>query len=103
MKAQDFIEQFINEDFQNYRDHLFAQLEKNGFKLYRFLPVHQILRSKNKAKNNLLHKKQFGMDSLLNKYNFHNKPSFFNDPYDCVFDISANVFFSKMLGQFTDI
>lgn len=103
MKAQDFIKDFLNKDFQDYKDHIFSQLEKNDFKLYRYIPVHQLLKSNKKTKGNLLHKKQFGIDSLLKKYIFHNKPSFFNDPYDCVFGISANAFFREMLGQFTEI
>lgn len=61
------------------------------------------MRGKRKVKNNLLHKKQFGVDSFLNKYIFHNKPRFFNDPYDCVFGISTNTFFRELLGQFTEI
>ncbi|MBN2605125.1 MAG: DUF2971 domain-containing protein [Bacilli bacterium] len=52
---------------------------------------------------NLLHKKQFGIDSLLNRYIFHNKPSYFNDPYDCVFGMSTNAFFRELLGQFTEV
>lgn len=103
MKAQDFIGDFYNNDFQNYKEQLFSKLENNNFKLYRYIPVHQLFKSKNKTKNNLLHKKQFGVDSLLKKYIFHNKPSFFNDPYDCVFGISTNSFFRELLGQFTEI
>lgn len=78
-------------------------LKKNDFKLYRYIPVHQFLNGRGKVKKNLLHKKQFGIESLLNKYIFHNKPSFFNDPYDCVFGISTNNFFRELLGQFTEI
>jgi len=103
IKSQDFIEDFYNQDFQNYKDQLFSQLMKNDFKLYRYVPVHRFLCGNNKIKKNLLHKEQFGIDSLLNKYIFHNKPSFFNDPYDCVFGISTNAFFRELLGQFTEI
>jgi hypothetical protein len=71
--------------------------------LYRYIPVNQFLNDRCKVKKNLLHKKQFGIESLLNKYIFHNKPSFFNDPYDCVFGISTNNFFRELLGQFTEI
>jgi len=71
--------------------------------LYRYVPVHQFLSGKSKIRQNLLHKKQFGIDSLLNKYIYHNKPSFFNDPYDCVFGMSTNAFFREILGQFTEI
>lgn len=78
-------------------------LKKNDFKLYRYIPVHQFLNGRGKVKKNLLHKKQFGIESILNKYIFHNKPSFFNDPYDCVFGISTNSFFRELLGQFTEI
>lgn len=78
-------------------------LKKNDFKLYRYIPVQQFLNGRGKVKKNLLHKKQFGIESLLNKYIFHNKPSFFNDPYDCVFGISTNSFFRELLGQFTEI
>lgn len=78
-------------------------LKKNDFKLYRYIPVHQFLNDRCKVKKNLLHKKQFGIESLLNKYIFHNKPSFFNDTYDCVFGISTNNFFRELLGQFTEI
>lgn len=71
--------------------------------MYRYVPVHQFLSGKSKIRQNLLHKKQFGIDSLLNKYIYHNKPSYFNDPYDCVFGMSTNAFFREILGQFTDI
>lgn len=101
MKAQDFIEDFYNKDFKNYKEKLVSLLEKNSYKLYRYIPIYQFL--KTNKKTNLLHKKQFGFDSLLNKYIFHNKPSFFNDPYDCVFGISSNAYFRELLGQFTEI
>ena len=71
--------------------------------MYRYIPVHLFLSGKNTNKKNLLHKKQFGIDSLLNGYIFHNKPSYFNDPYDCVFGMSTNSFFRELLGQFTEI
>lgn len=71
--------------------------------MYRYVPVHQFLSGKSKIRQNLLHKKQFGIDSLLNKYIYHNKPSYFNDPYDCVFGMSTNAFFREVLGQFTEI
>lgn len=71
--------------------------------MYRYVPVHQFLSGKSKIRQNLLHKKQFEIDSLLNKYIYHNKPSYFNDPYDCVFGMSTNAFFREILGQFTDI
>jgi hypothetical protein len=103
IKSQDFIEDFYNQDFQNYKDQLFSQLKKNDFKLYRYVPVHQFLCGNNEIKQNLLSNKQFGVDSLLNKFIFHNKPSFFNDPYDCVFGISTNAFFRELLRQFTEI
>ncbi len=71
--------------------------------MYRYVPVHQFLSGKSKIRQNLLHKNQFGIDSLLNKYIYHNKPSYFNDPYDCVFGMSTNAFFREVLGQFTEI
>ena len=82
---------------------MFLLLKNNDFKLYRYVPIHEFLYGKNKIKKNLLHKKQFGVDSILNRYIFHNKPSFFNDPYDCVFGISANAFFREILGMFTEV
>lgn len=82
---------------------MFLLLKNNDFKLYRYVPIHEFLYGKNKIKMNLLHKKQFGVDSILNRYIFHNKPSFFNDPYDCVFGISANAFFREILGMFTEV
>jgi len=101
LKAQDFIEEFYVKDFEIYKEKLVSLLEKNNYKLYRYVPINQFL--KTNYKSNLLHKKQYGFDSLLNKYIFHNKPSFFNDPYDCVFGISPNAFFGELLGQFTEI
>ncbi len=77
MKAQDFIEEFYVNYFEIYKEKLVSLLEKNNYKLYRYVPINQFL--KTNYKSNLLHKKQYGFDSLLNKYNFHNKPSFFND------------------------
>lgn len=82
---------------------MYLLLKNNDFKLYRYVPIHEFLYGKNKIKKNLLHKKQFGVDSLLNRYIFHNSPSFFNDPYDCVFGISANAFFREILGIFTEV
>lgn len=82
---------------------MFLLLKNNDFKLYRYVPIHEFLYGKNKIKKNLLHKKQFGVDSLLNRYIFHNKPSYFNDPYDCVFGISVNTFFREILGMFTEV
>lgn len=71
--------------------------------MYRYVPVHQFLSGKSKIRQNLLHKNQFGLDALLKKYIYHNKPSYFNDPYDCVFGMSTNAFFREVLGQFTEI
>src|SRR5690606_15133287 len=34
---------------------------------------------------------------------YHNKPSFFNDPYDSVFGISLNAFFGAFLSHFVDL
>lgn len=82
---------------------MYLLLKNNDFKLYRYVPIHEFLYGKNKIKKNLLHKKQFGVNSLLNRYIFHNSPSFFNDPYDCVFGISANAFFREILGMFTEV
>ncbi|HHX67478.1 MAG TPA: DUF2971 domain-containing protein [Gallicola sp.] len=39
----------------------------------------------------------------MNQYVYHNKHSFFNDPYDSVFGISLNAFFGAFLSQFVDL
>ncbi len=103
MKFQEFIEDFYNNNYDKYKSELNSRLEANNYKLYRYVPVHNIIKSMNEIEINLLHKEQFGIDSLLNKYIYHNKPSFFNDPYDCVFGISTNAFFRELLGYFTEI
>lgn len=103
MSIQNIIESIFSENYDEYINQIKAKLKENNFKLYRYVPIHDFFDDNNKILENLTHEKQFGIDSLLNKYIYHNKPSFFNDPYDCVFGMNKNAFFRELLGEFTDL
>jgi hypothetical protein len=103
MNARDFIEKFYSQSFDEYRKLLIESLAKNNYKLYRYIPIHKFIISVNKEKKNLLHRKQFGFNSITNQYIYHNKPSCFNDPYDCSFGIGYNAFFREILSMFTEV
>lgn len=104
MDNKDFLDGIVvalfKRDFELYKKIIGKEFNKNGFKLYRYIPIHNI---SDNVIDNLLNVKQFGMQSLLKKYIYHNKPSYFNDPFDCVFGISASVFFREVISQLVNI
>lgn len=94
------IEGYKQKNYEEYIKDVCKNLEKYDYKLYRYISIKQL---DNNIRDNLLHKDQFGFKSVLNNYIYHNKPSFFNDPYDCVFGIGLNAFFRELLGYFIEI
>ena len=94
------IEGYKQKNYEEYIKDVCKNLEKYDYKLYRYISIKQL---DNNIRDNLLHKDQFGFKSVLNNYIYHNKPIFFNDPYDCVFGIGLNAFFRELLGYFIEI
>lgn len=77
-----------------------VQLNKTNFKLYRYVPIYDIqqmlyTQNSDEIKAILLSKKQFGFDSILNQYLYHNEPKRFNDPFDCKFGICEDLALKK--------
>lgn len=100
MAVEKLIEGYRKQDYKEYIQEITQKLEKVNFKLYRYISISDL---DSNIKQNLLHEKQYGFKSVLNNYIYHNKPSFFNDPYDCVFGIGLNAFFREILGCFVEI
>lgn len=100
MEVEKLIEGYRKQDYQEYIQELTQKLEKMNFKLYRYISIKNLDAN---IKQNLLHEKQYGFKSVLINYIYHNKPSFFNDPYDCVFGIGLNAFLREILGCFVEI
>src|SRR5690554_2465483 len=100
LSVDKFLKSYFNNNIDEYYNDLLSKLEKNNYKLYRYIPINYYRKD---LKDNLLHKKQYGFHSIMNQYVYHNKPSFFNDPYDSVFGISLNAFFGAFLSQFVDL
>ena len=48
MKAQDFIEDFYKNNYDEYKSELISKLIENNYKLYRYIPIHNLLKSKYK-------------------------------------------------------
>ena len=78
-----------------------------GFKLYRYVSLSDFctLNKQNgkRLKTQLLKPTQYGVLSIVQKYLYHNKPDFFNDPFDCNFGMGINTFFleiMQLLGDF---
>ena len=107
MKLSDFVDQFYKEDQKAYSKFIATELGKSNFKLYRYVPIINLMNkdvlSDEEIERNLLNEKQFGFNSILNEYIYHNTPRFFNDPYDCVFGIGLNSFFREILNQFIQV
>lgn len=100
MGVEVLIEGYRKQDYKEYIQEITHKLEKMNFKLYRYISLKDLDVN---IKQNLLHEKQYGFQSVLNNYIYHNKPSLFNDPYDCVFGIGLNAFFREILGHFIDV
>lgn len=100
LSVDKFLKSYFNNNMDEYYKDLLNKLEKNDYKLYRYIPIHNIV---DEIEQNLLHEKQYGFHSIMNQYVYHNKPSFFNDPFDSVFGISQNTFFGVFLSQFADL
>lgn len=100
MGVEKLIEGYRKQDYKEYIQEITQKLEKINFKLYRYISIRDLDAN---IKQNLLHEKQYGLKSVLNNYIYYNKPSFFNDPYDCVFGIGLNTFFREILGYFFEI
>jgi len=100
LSVDKFLKSYFNNNIDEYYNDLLSKLEKNNYKLYRYIPINYYRKD---LKDNLLHKKQYGFHSIMNQYVYHNKPSFFNDPYDSVFGISLNAFFGAFLSHFVDL
>jgi len=107
MELNDFVGKFFNEGQEAYSDFITTELKKSNFKLYRYVPIINLMNkdvlSDGEMLSNLLNEKQFGFSSILNGYIYHNTPRFFNDPYDCVFGIGLNSFFREVLNQFIQV
>ena len=107
MKLSDFVDQFYKEDQEAYSKFIATELGKSNFKLYRYVPIISLMNkdvlNDEEIESNLLNEKQFGFNSILNEYIYHNTPRFFNDPYDCVFGIGLNSFFREILNQFIQV
>lgn len=100
MAIDKLIEGYKQKNYEEYIEEVIEKLEKSNYKLYRYIPIKVLDKD---IMNNLFHEEQFGFKSILNNYIYHNKPSFFNDPYDCVFGIGLNSFFRELLGYFIEI
>ncbi len=100
MAIDKLIEGYKQKNYEEYIEEVIEKLEKSNYKLYRYIPIKVLDKD---IMKNLLHEEQFGFKSILNNYIYHNKPSFFNDPYDCVFGIGLNSFFRELLGYFIEI
>lgn len=100
LSVDKFLKSYFNNNMDEYYKDLLSKLEKNDYKLYRYIPIHNIV---DEIEQNLLHEKQYGFHSIMNQYVYHNKPSFFNDPFDSVFGISINALFGVFLSQFVNL
>lgn len=100
MELNKIIEGYKNGNYKDYIDNLNSKLEKNNYKLYKYIPLSHF---SDDIDVNLKHKEQYGFKSLFNSYIYHNKPSFFNDPYDCVFGMGVNALFREALAEVIDI
>jgi len=100
LSVDKFLKSYFNNNIDEYYNDLISKLEKNNYKLYRYIPIHDIV---NEIEQNLMHVNQYGFHSIMNQYVYHNKPSFFNDPFDSVFGISINALFGVFLSQFVNL
>src|SRR5690554_3644795 len=100
MSIDKFLESYFKNNIDEYYNDLLSKLEKSKYKLYRYIPINNIV---DEIEQNLMHGNQYGFHSIMNQYVYHNKPSFFNDPFDSVFGISLNTFFGAFLSEFVDL
>ncbi|HTO16725.1 MAG TPA: DUF2971 domain-containing protein [Edaphocola sp.] len=100
MELNKIIEGYKKNDYSDYIKNLNSKLANNDFKLYKYIPIN---RFSDNIKNDLIHEKQYGIKSIVGNFIYHNKPSFFNDPYDCVFGMGINALFREGLAEITDI
>lgn len=100
MDLNKIVEGYKSGNYSEYIDNLNKKLANIGYKLYRYIPIESL--SPN-IEINLQHEKQYGLKSLFNNYIYHNKPSFFNDPFDCVFGMGVNALFRESLAEIANI
>lgn len=100
LSVDKFLKSYFNNNIDEYYNDLLSKLEKTNYKLYRYIPINYYRKD---VKANLMHKNQYGFHSIMNQYVYHNKPSYFNDPFDSFFGIRVDSFLSVMLSQFAEI
>lgn len=100
MELNKIIEGYKKNDYSDYIKNLNSKLAESDFKLYKYIPIR---RFSNVIKDDLMHEEQYGIRSIVGNFIYHNKPSFFNDPYDCVFGMGINALFREGLAEITDI
>jgi len=105
---EELLESFLNKkDDTQYENSLYYEMETIGYKLYRYISIANVqdiakISKENRILKRLSKSNQYGVSSLLNSFLFHNKPEFFNDPFDCNFGMGINGFFMEIMDVFMD-
>lgn len=105
MKLEEFVDNFYEGKFDEYVKYIISEMKAINFRLFRYIPIYlfEELKDDDDIKKNLLHEKQYGFNSVVNKYIYHNTPRFFNDPFDCVFGMDQSAFLKEFLSTFLQI
>src|SRR3989339_459707 len=102
ISLDELLESFLNKkDDSQYINNLLKEMEAIDYKLYRYVSISNVDEIAKISKDNRILKRlsknnQYGISSLVQSFLFHNKPEFFNDPFDCNFGMGINGFFMEI-------
>jgi hypothetical protein len=98
----------VNKDENEYYENLKRKFKNKKKSLFRYVSIdlNRLGKLDKLSDNELIKKlesqKQFGLHSLLHGYIYHNKPRFFNDPFDCVFGVGLETTFRELVYSLVD-
>lgn len=108
ISLDELLESFLSKkDDSQYINNLLNEMETIDYKLYRYVSISHVDEIAKISKDNRILKRlsknnQYGISSLVQSFLFHNKPEFFNDPFDCNFGMGINGFFMEIMDMFMD-
>lgn len=107
-KIDKLVDALFQRDVSPYYQYLNKYFKNKKKSLYRYVPIdmRELKDVNNKTdkdiKSILMKDYQFGVNSLINNYLYHNSPKFFNDPFDCVFGIGFDSLFRELILSMAD-
>ena len=108
ISLDELLESFLSKkDDSQYINNLLNEMETIDYKLYRYVSIPYVNEIAKISKDNRILKRlsknnQYGISSLVQSFLFHNKPEFFNDPFDCNFGMGINGFFMEIMDMLMD-